>query len=84
MSKKHKARRNHVEEADAIDQFAGFAVEMLRDSHHSDLESFEVYAARIKGQMVRQLEDYRSRLTHGYRVLLDELARESEGPGSRQ
>lgn len=81
MAKRHKHQRSGAKTADPIEQFADCAVEMLRESHHSDLEPFESYAARIKGQMVQQLEEYRGRLMHGYEVLLEEIARESDSRG---
>jgi hypothetical protein len=59
----------------AIEDFAHAAVELLRDDYHSQLEPFDVYAKRIEGDMIRQLEEYKNRLTHGYEVILRELAK---------
>lgn len=74
---KHAKHKEHKPQVDqAVAEFADFAVEMLREGHHSELEPFEAYAARLRGEMIKQLEGYRERLAHGYEVLLKELARE--------
>ena len=65
-----------MEKDTSIEEFADAAVEILRGAHHSDLEPFDAYAARMKGEMVKQLQAYRTRLTHGYQLLLEELGKE--------
>ncbi len=69
-----------MEKDKAIDEFADAAVEILRGSYRSELEPFEAYAARLKGEMVKHLHEYRHRLTHGYEVLLEELSKEKAPP----
>lgn len=74
--------KSNKQQNKVIEEFADAAVEMLRGSHHSELEPFEAYAARLKGEMVKHLADYRRRLSRGYQVLLDELSKEKAPPSS--
>ncbi len=64
-----------------MEEFADATIEVLRENHHSSLEPFEAYAARLKGEMVKSLETYSTRLMHGYKVLLDELNKQ-KGPSN--
>ncbi len=64
-----------------IEEFADAAIEVLRENHHSELEPFEAYAARLKCEMVQSLETYSTRLMHGYEVLLEELGKDKPSAG---
>ncbi|MDP1834862.1 MAG: hypothetical protein Q8K75_02940 [Chlamydiales bacterium] len=65
-------RKNSIEKS--IEEFADVTVELLRGDYHSSLEPFEAYSARIKLELVNQMETYQERLLKGYEVLLRELA----------
>jgi hypothetical protein len=58
-----------------LEKFAEMAVETLRKDYYNPAEPFDVYAGRLKAQLVDQLSGYGDRLVHGYQVLLDEISK---------
>lgn len=75
MAKPRKKSPSHTDDQ-AIDDLAGLVAESLRSDFHSDLEPFEVYASRVKGRIIADINLFRKRFHHGYQVLMEELTRE--------
>ncbi len=74
-------------EKDAEDKFhksaeelASLIVKDLEEGYNGKFESFEVYSARKKREIVHNLEIFRDRFSNGYKVILDEIAEDKGLP----
>jgi len=68
---------------DSIKEFADLVVESLKEGYRNDLEPFEVYAQKIRSHIHANAEEFRTRFSRGYHVLLDELKRECGDSSSK-
>lgn len=75
-SKPRNKKDDHFEKC--IEEFAEVIVEDSKEQYRSDLEPFELYAARVKSKVHANMEEFRSRFAKGYHILLDELQKESK------
>jgi iron-sulfur cluster repair protein YtfE (RIC family) len=51
-------------------------VEEAKEHHRSELEPFELYAAKIRSKVHANVDEFRTRFAKGYHVLLEELGKE--------
>lgn len=56
------------------DQMFANLIEKEKENYSNPLESFEVYAARIKEKLHVSTEDYLDHLQQGYGVILSKIA----------
>jgi deoxyadenosine/deoxycytidine kinase len=58
------------------DEMIDLIIERQRAQYHSDFEPFEAYKERLKDQYKHWWNDYFSKLSHGYDVILDVINHE--------
>lgn len=61
-----------------IEELAELIVDEAKEQHHSNLESFELYASRVKSRVHSNMEEFRTRFAKGYKILLEELQKEKQ------
>lgn len=61
------------EDDQALDEMLEWMVQCMKQQHHSKLEPFEQYAARIKQQMHGDLKKFKTRFKRGYNILIEEI-----------
>lgn len=59
----------------AVDEYAESIIEMEKEEFRPGLETFESHAAKIKSKVSETMHAFYDSYTHGYNVLLDELAK---------
>ena len=73
MKRKEQPPQEEQELEKALDEFAKLVAEEGEVSLQRELEPFEHYSQRIKAKIHGNVDQFRSRFTKGYRVLLEEL-----------
>lgn len=58
------------------DEMIDLIIERQRSTYKSDLEPFDAYKGRIKEQYKQWWNDYFTKLSHGYQVILDVINHE--------
>lgn len=72
------------EDVESIQQLADVVVESLQEGFKSDLESFEVYAQKMRSHIHADAQVFRARFLKGYHILLEELhKRQDRGENSQ-
>lgn len=80
MKRKGQPPQEEQELEKALDEFAKLVAEEEEGSPHRDFEPLEQYSHRIKAKIHANMDQFRSRFTKGYRVLLEELKNSSNDP----
>lgn len=62
----------------SIANLADIVIEDLKGEHHSEYESFELYAQKVRLHIYDNIHEFRHRFVHGYEVLLEEIIKEKE------
>lgn len=78
--KKGKAGIKEKEEGEyekCIEELADVIVEGMHGEHHSEFEPLEIYVAKVKAKVHANMDEFRSRFSKGYHVLLEELQKQS-------
>lgn len=60
-----------------IEELADMIIEDAKGHHHSELEPFESYAARVRAKIHSNMEEFRGRFAKGYKLLVEELEKNS-------
>lgn len=63
-----------TEEEQSLEHLADAVTESLKEGCKSDLESFEVYAQKMRSHLHSDPEAFRGRFLKGYQALLKELS----------
>lgn len=71
-----RKKTSSITDERAMDDLTDLVVESFQPDHRQTLEPFEVYASRVRARVHSDIARFRKRFHHGYRVLLDELARQ--------
>ena len=81
MCPKRKKKLTTIDEAfeEAVDTFIAVYLEEKEKDFHSQVESFEQHAEKMRHILAEKLEDYRRRFLHGHTVLLEELKKHPNG-----
>lgn len=74
-----KRRSLEIAEADvafiqSVEAFSDEVIAEERENFHSDLESFDAHAEKIRLAISKNMEEFRTHFLKGYEVLLDELS----------
>jgi len=75
MSKPKKSTEVETEEAEALKRLADLVTESLEEEFKADLESFEVYAQKMRSHLHSDPQVFRARFLKGYQVLMDEIGK---------
>lgn len=62
------------EEEQAVQNLADAVTESLKEGCKSDLESFEVYAQKMRSHLHSDPQSFRARFLKGYQALLSEMS----------
>lgn len=71
-----KPKKTHGQTSDqAVEDLADIVIETLQDSYNCELEPFEAYASRVRARIYADVNLFRQRFHHGYRLLMDEMTK---------
>lgn len=59
-------------------------IEVQRNEHNDDLESFDVYKSRLRVQCLETWDRYFERLAHGYDVIIERIESDIERESARE
>lgn len=62
----------------AVKDLADVIEESLREDYHSELESFEVYAQKVRTNIYKTMQEFQTRFVNGYETLLKEIEKEKK------
>lgn len=79
-SKKPESTPLEAKEEQSIMHLADAVTESLQEGCKSDLESFEVYAQKMRSHLHSDPQAFRARFLKGYQSLLTELAHRANKP----
>lgn len=65
---------------EALHKFVDAFIESLNEEYRNPLEPFDRYAEKVRFQIYRDIHQFRSRFINGYRVIMEELAKEKQKP----
>ncbi len=58
---------------EAVDALAQIFIDDAEQQYRSQLEPFDLYAQKVRGQFHDTLSDFRKRFAHGYQVLIKQI-----------
>lgn len=82
MRENKKKEKTPLAESDprfdkSLEEFAKLVAEELDEERRGVLEPFEAYTQRIKSKIHADLDQFRSRFSKGYYLLLEELKKDT-------
>jgi hypothetical protein len=57
----------------SVEEMADAVIDSLKVDYQSDLEPFERYAERVKAKIHSNVDNFRGRLSKGYKAILEEI-----------
>lgn len=69
---------------EAVDELVDGIVEDLEKEYHSELESFDAYAQRVREEVHADMAEFRHHFLKGYDVLIEELTQQYNGANTTE
>lgn len=74
---KGEEKRNSAEEVEVSERFEDVAdalVADIKEGDQSEMESFESYVARVRREIMDEMNEFKENFLQGYEIILSELA----------